>query len=420
MQVRNFFYLLPLVAIGCAAPITNHVVVAETVNHSQPSLEDTVTFHKARVKRDPKGAIGWAMLAEAHLAVARAHDDDKAAADAENAAKKSLAVREVGNYRAAMRLTEAYLAQHKFMDAEGSARLAYHLSGKSSSTTRMLADVLLELGKYDEFKELIATHKDLALSPDGAATLSRWNEVNGHPEVSISLLRSALKQVEDTGSSNAIAAAWYRNQLAFALLRTGDKEGARHCFANVLESEPNNHRANYGLAKLAFEDGEIGRAIELCDLALKEAKLTDTLGLKALALRKKGDEAGFSQLLKELHELNGSPVDQHGKAEEGRHTHSRLYAAFLVQAGSQLRLAHHMAEEDLQWRKDIHAYDAFAWATYNYWKYDPRGKKEEGNFLLEESVAAIRKACALGTVDPEIKAHEAEILSSAKAAGLLK
>ncbi|HLO99159.1 MAG TPA: tetratricopeptide repeat protein [Fimbriimonas sp.] len=401
--------------------MTKHVVAADPpVNQSQPTLEEQVEFHEARVKRDPKGAIGWAMLAEAHLAVARAHDDDTAAAEAEKAAKQSLKVREIGNHRAATRLTEAYLAQHKFIDAEGSARLAYRLAGESASSTRMLADVLLELGKYEEFKSLTLKKEDLALTPDGAATLARWNEVVGHPETSISLLQSALKMVEDSGSANASVAAWYRNQLAFAFLRNGEREQARHQFATVLESEVNNHRALYGLAKLAYEDREFSKAIELCDKALAEARLTDTLGLKALCLKESGDKPGYEKILAKLHELNGSPVDQHGKAEEGRHTHSRLYAAFLVQAGEKLRLAHHMAEEDLEWRKDIHAYDAFAWATYQYWKHDPRGKREEGNFLLQESLSAIRKATALGTKDLEIKAHEAEILKDAKAEGLLK
>lgn len=414
MKARFLFLFIPVAVMGCAAPMAAHVV-SSAPSAALPSLEDAVKFHQDRVKRDPKGAIGWAMLAEAHLAVARAHDDDKAAALAEEAAKKSLEVREVGNSRAAMRLTEAYLAQHRFADAESSARLAVRLAGESGSSVRMLADVLLELGKYEEFKTLVGNHKDLAESPDGAATLARWNEVIGRPETSISLLESAVKRVEDSGSANASAAAWYRNQLSFTQLRNGEKEKARHGFATVLEFEPNNHRALYGLAKLAFEDGEYAKAIELCDHALKQAPLTDTMGLKALCLRAVGDAAGYQALLGELHKANGSPVDTHGKVPEARHTHSRLYAAFLVHAGDKLRLAHHMSEEDLGWRHDIYAYDAFAWATYQYWKNDPRGKAEEGNFLLKEALAAIEKATALGTKDAEIKLHEQEILASAKA-----
>jgi hypothetical protein len=93
-----------------------------------------------------------------------------------------------------------------------------------------------------------------------------------------------------------------------------------------------------------------------------------------------------------------------------RHTHSRLFAKFLADSGRDLRAAHHMAEEDLQWRKDIHAYDTFAWATYRFWKLDPAAKREEGDGLLREAQVAIKQALSTGTQDAEIRRHAQQIL----------
>jgi hypothetical protein len=65
----------------------------------------------------------------------------------------------------------------------------------------------------------------------------------------------------------------------------------------------------------------------------------------------------------------------------------------------------------LQWRKDIHAYDAFAWATYRFWLLDPVAQIE-GDGLLAEAKVAIKKAMSLGTKDVTVLEHAKEILAA--------
>lgn len=175
---------------GCAPEVAK---VAEPVR-SAPAIVThgemmkTIAFHQERVERDPQGAIGFAMLSESYLALANAEDDDHAAQHAEEAARESLKIREVGNSRAARRLTEALMAQHRFAEAEESARLAVRLSGEDVQSVRLLGDVLLELGKYDEFEKSIVSRSDMQDSPEGLAMLARWNEVIGDPHMSLGLM----------------------------------------------------------------------------------------------------------------------------------------------------------------------------------------------------------------------------------------
>src|SRR5579862_2490226 len=56
-----------------------------------------VAFHEGRVKRDPKGAIGWAMLSGAYVNRSRESDSYADAVKGEMAARRSLALRTKGN-----------------------------------------------------------------------------------------------------------------------------------------------------------------------------------------------------------------------------------------------------------------------------------------------------------------------------------
>jgi hypothetical protein len=143
--------------------------------------------------------------------------------------------------------------------------------------------------------------------------------------------------------------------------------------------------------------------------------------LQVIALKNLGETPRMEAVITKINTMNNvsaneSLTNHHAKGAEisGRHTHSRLYATFAADFGQNLQIAHHIAEEDLQWRKDIHAYDAFAWATYRYWLLDPVAQKTEGNVLLREALVASQKAIALGTKDIEINEHAEEIAKAVK------
>lgn len=409
-----------LVALtGCTSSATHATIqpieAPPIITHSD--LMEAVAFHQARVERDPKGAIGFAMLSEAHLALARAEDDDHAAQHAEEAARESLKIRKEGNARAARRLTEALMAQHRFAEAEEAAQLAVDLSGEEIQSVRLLGDVLLDLGKYEQFEKLIGMHQELSSLPEGLATLARWNEVNGDPHMALGLLNQAVNLVEKAGPGHESAEASYRTLLGWTALRLDEHIVATKQFQEALRLNPRDRKALAGLARQSFENKDWEACIRFADRATEIAPLTDVLGWKALALREldRTDEVDqVALVIKKLNSVDDGHYHGAGHSDAGhhgsRHSHNRLYSAFLADIGRDLEHARNMAKDDLQWRKDIHAYDTLAWATYRYWLLDPKAKRS-GAPLLAEAREAIRKATSTGTADPTILAHAHEILA---------
>jgi len=86
-------------------------------------------------------------------------------------------------------------------------------------------------------------------------------------------------------------------------------------------------------------------------------------------------------------------------------------------------LAHHAAEEDLGSRKDVYAFDTFAWGTYQYWKNIPASVTGEGDALLDEAEAAMEKALSTGIKDAKVLFHAGMIYwkrDRTRAAGYLR
>lgn len=383
-------------------------------------IQSEIDFHSERVKNDPEGAIGLAMLSESYLALARLKDDDAAAVAAERAARESLAVRQVNNSRAAMRLTEALLHQHRFVDAEESARLAVRLSGRDGQSIRLLGDVLLELGKYDAFEQEILSDLRFAEAPESRAVLARWRELNGDPVGAKTELQAAANAIRDAQGRDVPAMAWYITQQGWVALRHGDLGAAKLNFEEALRIYPSERRALAGMTRWALDAGHFEDAIGWADRANDIAPLTDVLGWKLLALKELGNDKAVEEVFGAIQELNsvgGHHHHAHGThshshaGDAGRHTHNRLYAQVLSEFGKDLQTAHHAAEEDLQWRKDIYAFDTFAWATFLYWKNDPKAA-DEGDVLLREAQAAMKQALRTGSQDIALVRHAEQIFAA--------
>jgi tetratricopeptide (TPR) repeat protein len=254
---------------------------------------------------------------------------------------------------------------------------------------------------------------------------ARWLEVKGFPEQAVNILQTAIKQIENAGPGQKTAIAAYITALGWTEYRANQSEVAKQSFENAIKINPTDRRALAGMAKVALDRRDYDRAVRYCLLSEAQAPLTDVMGWHAIALQAQGKVSEAKELIQKVAALNDDTnptiVGAHAQAHEmgqehthndkslSRHTHSRLYAKFLADIGERLKFAHHAAEEDLTWRKDIGAYDTFAWTTYQYWKRDPNAKETEGNGLLKEAFAAIERAVATGTKDHEILSHHKTI-----------
>ncbi len=418
------FFTLVLSLVGCGqSPVPKALELSaqptldpQTSHVSRPlTSSQLVAFHEARIKSDPGGAIGFAMLSEAYLARARETDSNRDAELAEAAARRSLEIRARRNSRAAMRLAQSLLEQHRFSDALKAAEQAVELGGGATSALLLTADILLELGRYAEFKKLLAKLPASDEDPATASVMARWHLVTGENERARSLLEFAAQQVSRKHGIDEATKAWYWTKAGDVCLRVGNPDRAQVHFDRALSVFPQDYRAMAGLAGIAYEKRDWLQAEKWAERALKVTKMTNLMGQLAHTKRHLGKQNEAVDIEKQIDEKNSAAREgftvAHARSSKSRpsHTHDRLYALVLADQLRDLRLAHHIAEEDLLIRQDIYAYDTFAWTTYLYYKHTPKSVTREGDELLFEAKRAMDKALALGNREPELLAHASAI-----------
>lgn len=413
-------FLIFLALAGCA---TAPMELAPQAVQAEPMTTDRlIAFHEERVKNDPQGAIGWAMLSESYIAKSREKDDDDAAIKGEEAARKSLGVRKANNARAAVALSSALLEQHRFSDALEAAELATRLEPGNETADRQVAEILLELGRYTEFEKL-AGRID-ADDPSGAVVLARWMEIKGDNPRAEKLLGEAALSSERVAHSAPQTTAWFYTKLGEAQFRFGLIDEARASLKKSLEYDPNSYKSAAAMTRLEAGLGNWDAVIEWGQETAKTAKMTDIEGLVADAFLMKGKLEQAKAIYQQIEKDNATPEmlalkpgkhdHNHNSKATKRHTHDRLFSMFLADRSRHPFLAHHAAEEDLENRKDIYAWDTFAWATYQYYINVPAEQTGEGDFLLTEAQQAIDKALATGVKDARILFHAGMIYKKLK------
>lgn len=395
------------------APEAGQASHPTVVRHDPAQTDRLIAFHEERVKNDPEGALGWAMLSEAYLAKSRERDDDKAALQAESAARKSLEVRRRNNSRAAIRLSQALLEQHRFSDGLDAAQLAVQLEPSSDPAKRLVAEIHLELGDYDAFRSDLKGLYGLRSEPSGAVLMARWEELQGHNDEAERLLRAAAKDAEKAINSAPETTAWFRTKFGEALWRFGKTEEAEKTLLAALEIDPANYKALAAMTRLKAGTGEWAQVVEWGEKTGRIAQMTDIQGLLADGLKMTGQTEKAEALYQQIEAANATPEmlamtshsHSHSKSATKRHTHDRLFSLFLADHARRPLLAHHAAEEDLGNRKDIYAWDTFAWSTFQYWKNVPASETGEGDVLLDEAEVAIDKALSTGVKDARVLYH---------------
>ncbi|MEI7576725.1 MAG: hypothetical protein WCK51_07520 [Armatimonadota bacterium] len=420
--------LLALVAVGCNAGIsgltpTNPIVPKATHPAFDPeATARQITFHEERVKNDPTGALGWNLLAESYASLASERDDDDAAIKAEQAARKSLSCRRNRNEAAESLLTKSLLAQHRFHDAYDEVSRAYEATPTNENLRRQRMEIQLELGLYDAFRKELPYLKSKT-DPTSLVVRARWEGISGRPAEEVKILRAVVNQIDAITSLPASTVAWYRMQLGAALMRAGDYQQAKVELDRAYDLNPHSYQVCAWQSRLAAETASVKDTINWADKTSKIAKMTDVQGLAAQAYLAEGNQAKASALLEQMKKenlKNGQTMDvsakhTHAKAmNQTRHTHDRLFAMALANLGQNLAFAHHAAEEDLQNRKDIYAYDTFAWATYRYWKLIPASVTGEGDKVLREAEQAAEKALSTGSKDPHILYHAGKVFEKSQ------
>ena len=348
--------------------------------YNEQQVQKTVEFWERREKKDPRGAIARRNLAGAYLARARETGRIEDAVLAERAARSSLEILPRSNGVALSKLANALLSQHRFPEALEVADRALALDPEAQ---RLRADILLELGEYQVARKALNQIPNREDDLNLMALRARFAEVEGRMDRSIDLLKTAGRLADSLPDMPAEAVAWYHTMVGHRLIDTGKLDEGEQACKDALAIFPRDYRAMTGLAEAATSRRNWQAAVTWSRKAVETSPQNPEafaiLGNAYAALGRTADAEQQYQLLEQL-------------AHSFPRIYDRHWALFCADKGRRLDEALTLARNDLELRRDIHAYDTLAWVCF-----------KKG--LQKDAEAAMEKALAQGTAEAPLLYH---------------
>jgi tetratricopeptide (TPR) repeat protein len=348
--------------------------------------ETQIRVWRSALAQDPKSAIALTQLSGLYLQRARETGDDNNYIEAEQLARRSLALRVNRNGPAFVTLAAALVAQHRFVEAEAVAKDLVAYDPSIPQYRAQLGEIQMEVGHYDaarvSFDSLYSVRTHLSIAP----RLARWEELNGNVAGARKLLSDALANAKTRRDLPKEQIAWFHLRLGDIDMRNGRMRGARAMFEQGLAIEPNDYRLLDAMAHLEAVEGNSTKAIEYGERGIAIKLDPATLGLIGDAYASIGDSARAEEYHRTMEvAVSGQPGAYH-----------RAWSLFLLD--HDLRVAQVLAnvEKELETRKDIYGYDLLAWALHK--------SHRDG-----EARAAMTEARKLGTRDAMLFYHEGMI-----------
>ena len=380
-------------AVGAsrAAASAERADAAARARGDRVALDQDVAFFEQRVAADPIGAADRGRLAALYLQRGRETGDFADYRRAEDWAGHSLALRVAHNAGAYVVLASALLAQHRFTEALAAARALNARDPDVPSHQALLAEIELELGRYDAarvlFDSLARTPPphDLAIAP----RLARWAELTGRTDVARRLLEHALADAQASRELPREQLAWFYLRVGDFDLRHGRLAQADYALRAGLTVFPGDYRLLAALARLEAARGHWQRAIAYGQDAIAAVPDPATFGVISDAYTALDDTLNAAQYAKAMEvAVLGQPGQWH-----------RAWSLFLLDHNRRVPEVLARVQAELATRRDVYGYDLLAWALH-------RAHRDH-----EARVAMVR-ALALGTDDPQLRAHAAAIDSA--------
>lgn len=388
--------LLALVLSACAqAPgrSPDDGRVTATLSHDAHLLDADIALYERRLTEDPLSAADRARLATLYLRRSR---EQASYADVERAADqavRSLGIREGRNESTFGVLVSARLAQHDFKGALDAAQALHRLDPERPSHRALLAEVLLELGRYASadslFRSVEAYASDLSVAP----RLVRWYETTGHLARARVLSRYALQRAKDHKLASREQIAWFHLRAGDMESKAGELRAADSLYVAGLAGRPGDHRLLAARARIAAREGRWSDAVVNGEAAILTDLDPGTLGVlrdSHLALGDSSQAAGYAAA------MTASALGQPGPIH-------RAWGMHLVDHGERVAEVLRRVREELRTRRDVYGYDLEAWTLHAL------GRDKE-------AWASAQRALTQGTEDEQLLRHAAII---ARAAGAL-
>jgi tetratricopeptide (TPR) repeat protein len=351
------------------------------VSSTVASPEAQAEFWQRRVDENPDDYLSRTSLGSSLLAVARTTGDLGVYEDAEQVFEAALALNPT--YESALLgFGAARAAQHDFQAQLDLATRVYGDNPDNLNAHLTIADARMELGDVDEASRI---YDEIALEERSAPLLSRqakvaWYRGDGTGAVDLSF--EAI-EASSTLELPAEQAAGYFFQLATYAYGTGEIDTASDAIGRAQSIDSEGLSSLELAPKILIAQGDIDGATAAYEDLVARTPAADLHGELAKLYERAG-RAEDARLQVEL----GLEI---GREQVGRYPAERRHLADFF-GSYDAALALQLAEEDIETRRDVGAYDTLSWALYQNGRYD-------------EAREASRQALAGGIQDVDVLFH---------------
>jgi tetratricopeptide (TPR) repeat protein len=345
--------------------------------------DNQIGYYQQLLNRDPRSARAYYGLGDALIRKARETGDADYFNRAEAALTKSLelAPKNVGAMR---HLAYVFYSRHEFEPAAVHAREAIALNSTDADAYGILGDALLETGQYEGAEEAYRKMMDLEKNLYSYSRLAGLESMRGDSAgATADLERAIIAGKAQRAPAESIA--WAQWQLGSDHFSLGNLEKAEANYRQSLDTYPNYYRALAGMAQVRTAQKRYTEAVDFYQKAIAILPMPDYVA----ALGDVYANMGNSVLAKQQYEL----VEYIGRLSAlNQILYNRELTYFYADHEIKHKEALELAQRELDYRRDIYAYDVFAWSLYRNGKF-------------EEARSAIQEALKLGTKDAKLLFH---------------
>ena len=372
-SIKKFGFLILAMTVFLTMPVSAQHMATD--NH--------ITYYQRLLQRNPVNSRAYFGLGDALIRKARETGDPSYFNRAEEALKKSLEINP--NNAGAMRhLAYVFYSRHEFEPAAVHATKAIELDSRDGDSYGILGDALMETGEYEKAENAYRKMMQLEESLYSYARRAGLKSVRGDSGGAMADLERAIAAGKTAKQPNeSIACAeWQFGNDHFTL---GALQKAEAFYRQSLATYPNYYRASAGMAQVRAAQKRYDDAIDFYRKAIAILPMPEYIA----ALGDVYSKIGKSDEAHKQYEL----VEYIGKLNAlNKALYNRELAYFYADHDIKLEQGLALAQRELDYRRDIYAYDVVAW---NFFK----------NGKAEEAREAVSQALKLGTQDAKLHYH---------------